>query len=77
MMWADRRKTNKVGRKPNKGDTVRLTFSTAPRIQRYIDAVVSTELYGRTRSDVIDRLIGDGIRQLIRDGVIAQDQERS
>ena len=44
-----------------KRKTVSISFTPHPKVLRYIDTLLSTGLHGRSRSEVVKRLVCDGI----------------
>ena len=46
-------------------------FNWHPQLLKYAIQLLSTGLYGRSLSDVITQLVESGIRQALKDGIIA------
>jgi hypothetical protein len=57
-------------RKKNQVQTVPVTISTTPPVVQYLEALVTTGLYGKTTPEAAERLISQRIEQLIREGTL-------
>jgi hypothetical protein len=57
-----------MARRKNQVETVPVTISTTPPIVQYLEALVTTGLYGKTTPEAAERLIAQRIEQLIQDG---------
>ena len=57
-----------MARKPNNIETAELKIRTTPLVHRYLDSLVASGLYGKTRPDAAERLITRSIELLIKDG---------
>ncbi len=53
-------------RKRNTKETVKITISTAPGVAKYLDRLIEKDLYGKTHAEVVDSLLKEKIRDLIR-----------
>jgi hypothetical protein len=60
------RPTNKIKTKP-------LKLSTTPKVGRYLEALVAKELYGKTGTEVAQRLLEERIRALIAEGTLKEE----
>ena len=60
-----------MARTPNKLDTVEVTIRTTPPVAAYLDELVQTGLYGKSRSEAAERLVTRGIEALISEGTLA------
>ena len=60
-----------MARTPNKLDTVEVTIRTTPPVAAYLDDLVQTGLYGKSRSEAAERLVTRGIEALISEGTLA------
>lgn len=47
-----------------------VTISTTPPVVQYLEALVTTGLYGKTTPEAAERLISQRIEQLIREGTL-------
>jgi hypothetical protein len=63
-----------AGRKPNALDSVPITIATNPVIKQYLDDLALTGLYGKSATEVAERLIAQRIAHLIE---TAQLKKRS
>lgn len=61
-----------MARTPNKLDTVEVTIRTTPPVAAYLDDLVQTGLYGKSRSEAAERLVTRGIEALISEGTLAK-----
>lgn len=57
------REANKVAAKP-------LKLSATPKLQKHLEALVLKELYGRTPTEVAQRLLEERIRVLVVEGTL-------
>jgi hypothetical protein len=60
-------------RTPNKVATLPLKLSSTPKMRRYLDALVEKELYGKTGTEVGQRLLEERIRGLIAEGTLKEE----
>lgn len=44
---------------------VAISFTPHPKVLRHIDTLLSTGLYGRSRSELVKRLVSEGIVQRV------------
>lgn len=51
-------------------DSVTMQITTTRIIQRALDRIVQTGLYGNSRAAAAERLLSEGIRQLLKEGTI-------
>ena len=51
-------------------DSVTMQITTTRIIQRALDRIVLTGLYGNSRAAAAERLLSEGIRQLLKEGTI-------
>lgn len=61
-----------MGRTPNKLDTVEVTLRTTPQVAKYLDDLLNSGLYGKTRSEVAERLVTREIEALIREDSLSR-----
>ncbi len=61
-----------MAREPNPIETVEIKVRTTPVVSRYLEALVASGLYGKSRSEAAERLIAAGIQSLIREGTLAR-----
>lgn len=54
-----------MGRAKSRVETETITITTGKKIGRYLDRLVKTELYGRTKSEVAEQLIRSSVIDLI------------
>lgn len=47
-----------------------LKLSTTPKLLKHLEALVSKELYGKTGTEVAQRLLEERIRDLIKEGTL-------
>jgi hypothetical protein len=59
-----------AGRKANKVKTEYVRVSTTPKMWKHLEALVLTELYGKTEAEVAERLLSERIRALIVEGTL-------
>jgi hypothetical protein len=45
-------------------------LSTTPMAREYLEALVSTGLFGKSAAEAAERLVGRGIENLIREGTL-------
>lgn len=57
-------------RRKNRFPSAPLRISTTPQVERYLDELIDTGLFGKTRAEVAERLISNGMKDLIREGII-------
>ncbi len=57
-------------RLPNKIKTVTITVSTTPMVHRHLEALVDTGLYGKNAAEAAERLIAQGIQDLLAAGTL-------
>ncbi len=55
-------------RKKNLVETVAVPISTTPQVQRYLEALVATGLYGKNSSEAAERLVTHEIERLVQEG---------
>lgn len=55
-------------RKKNLVETVPVPISTTPQVQRYLEALVATGLYGKNPSEAAERLVTREIERLVQEG---------
>jgi hypothetical protein len=65
-----------MARKPNSIKTAPITISTTPPIVGYLEELVDTGFYGKTPADAAERLVGNSIQSLIRDGTLLKLRNR-
>jgi len=56
----------------NSVQTVRITISTSEEIASYLDDLADVGIQGKTRTETAERLVGEGIRRLISEGLLKQ-----
>jgi hypothetical protein len=61
-----------MARAPNKQETIEIKLSTTPQAAAYLDMLVKTGLYGKSRSESAERLVARGIEALIQDGTLSK-----
>ena len=61
-----------MGRTPNKLDTIEVTIRTTPPVAAYLDELVQTGLYGKSRSEAAERLVTREIEALISEGTLSK-----
>lgn len=61
-----------MGRTPNKLDTIGVTIRTTPPVAVYLDELVQTGLYGKSRSEAAERLVTREIEVLISEGTLSK-----
>ncbi len=59
-----------MARVANKVGTLPLKLSTTPKMRKHLEALVVKELYGKTGTEVGQRLLEERIRELIKDGTL-------
>ncbi len=57
-------------REPNAIQTVEVKIRTTPVVADYLQALVASGLYGKSRSEAAERLVTAGIQTLIGEGVL-------
>lgn len=57
-----------MSRKPNSVPTVPLRISTTPQVAELLERLVETGLYGKNPAEAAERLIGEGLRQILAEG---------
>lgn len=57
-----------MARTPNSVDTSTLKLSTTPQICRALDDLVATGIFGKTRSEVAERLLAEKLREIMLQG---------
>ncbi len=57
-------------RLPNKIKTVTITVSTTPMVHGHLEALVDTGLYGKNAAEAAERLIAQGIQDLLAAGTL-------
>ena len=62
-----------MARKDNKLGTEYVRISTNPVLKGYLEQLVLTGLYGKTASEVAERLVAKEVRRLIAAGDIKKD----
>ena len=65
-----------MARTPNKLDTVEVTIRTTPPVAAYLDDLVQTGLYGKSRSEAAERLVTREIEALISEGTLTKPTKR-
>lgn len=55
---------------PNDIETVQITISTTRPVQRYLEQLVFSGLYGKNRADAAERLVTESIKGLVKDGTL-------
>jgi len=64
-------------RKKNQLETISITLSTTERVVAYLEALVDSGLYGKNPAEAAERLVAQGIEELIRRGTLrARDPNR-
>jgi hypothetical protein len=61
-----------VSRKPNANRTARVYLRPSAAVATYLDEIASVGIFGKTRAEVAERLIGSGIAQFLKDGLMAE-----
>lgn len=61
----------------NSIETVVIKISTTPMIKKYLRSLVKTGLYGKTEAEVADRLLAEGIKDLIGEGFLSKLTEEA
>jgi len=61
-----------MARTPNKIETVEVKLSTTPSVAEYLDLLLKTGLYGKSRSETAERLVTRGIEALIKEGTLSK-----
>jgi len=56
-----------------KSTRVRLSCTTSPQVGEAVEALLWSGLYGRTRAEVVERLLCDAVAEKIRAGVVRAD----
>jgi hypothetical protein len=59
-----------MARRKNLLKTTTLTISTTPQIRLRLTQIAKTGLWGKNVAEAAERLLGDGIRGFIRDGIL-------
>jgi len=59
-----------MSRTANKVGTLPLKLSTPPKMRTYLEVLATKELYGKTATEVAQRLLEERIRDLIKDGTL-------
>jgi len=57
-------------RKKNQLETVSITLSTTEPVVAYLEALVESGLYGKNPAEAAERLVAQGIEELIRRGTL-------
>jgi hypothetical protein len=57
-------------RKKNQSPTTKFKISTTPQLAAYLETMVNLGIWGKTRSEVGERLIGAQIERLIHEGLL-------
>ena len=53
----------------------RITIDPSAAMRRYLKQLVTLGIYGKTQTTVARRLLEEGVRQAIREGMIAKERE--
>ena len=61
----------------NLAQSARLQVTTTPEVVECLEAIARTGLYGKSRAEIADRLVSEGIRRLIGDGIIESPRGRA
>jgi hypothetical protein len=64
-----------MGRPPNQLNTAPLKIATTPQVHGMLQRLVNTGLWGKTPNEAAERLITEGLRGLIQDGVLGSEEE--
>ena len=59
-----------MSRTANKVGTLPLKLSTTPKMRMHLEALVTKELYGKTPTEVAQRLLEERIRELVKDSTL-------
>ncbi len=59
-------------RPQNQLDTVEIKLRTTPQVAKYLDELLQSGLFGKTRPEVAERLITQEIQALINDGKLSK-----
>lgn len=54
--------------------TVKITISTTSTVQRFLDRLVLTGLYGKNPADAAERLLARSLEALVKDGSLRTDE---
>jgi hypothetical protein len=66
-----------MARKPNNIKTAPpITLSTTPPVVAYLEQLVATGLYGKNPAEAAERLVANGIRNLLKDGTLLQFKKK-
>ena len=65
-----------MARPRNKLDTIEVTLRTTPPVASYLDRLVQSGLFGKSRSEAAERLVTRGIEVLINDGTLVKPKLR-
>jgi hypothetical protein len=65
-----------MARKPNRIRTVQVTLSTTQSIEKYLEALVLTGLYGKNPAEAAERLLVRAIDGLVQEGILERRRRR-
>ena len=61
-----------MARKPNKVGTAVITISTTPHVERLLERLVETGLFGKNTAEAAERALTESLRQLLSDATIKE-----
>jgi hypothetical protein len=61
-----------MGRKPNQLGTATLTVSTTPQVERLLEQLVDTGLFGKNTAEAAERVITEALRGLLNDPTLRE-----
>lgn len=59
-----------MSRQANHIETEEIKIRTTPVVARYLERLVATGLYGKTRAEAAERLVSGALERLIMDGTL-------
>ncbi len=65
-----------MARKKNPSPPVKVGITISPQMSKYLDDLVARGLHGKTPAEVASQLIGAGIQQLLKDGLLQQESSK-
>lgn len=63
------------GRPKNRSETVSISITVTEQVAEALDKIADTGFYGTNRASAAERLLCEGIRKLLQDGIIAKTQK--
>ena len=62
-----------MARDKNSIQTAEVRISTTPIMVKYLQQLVDTGLYGKTKAEAAERLLSDEVKKLLQDGTLKRN----